>query len=56
MNDLTAEVLKQCEEYFDQRADVDDGMPNLEMKLLVLVRQALKIADTLPVSHPKAHR
>lgn len=42
--DLIA-ALQECEEYFDQRADADcdqDGyIPNEEMKLLTLVRDAL---------------
>lgn len=42
--DLIA-ALQECEDYFDQRADADcdqDGyIPNEEMKLLTLVRDAL---------------
>jgi hypothetical protein len=41
------EALRECEEYFDQRADaeyfIDSPTPvgNAEMKMLVLVREAL---------------
>lgn len=42
------EALQACEEYFDNRADADcdqDGyIPNEEMKLLTLVRDALRKA------------
>lgn len=42
------EALQACEEYFDNRADADcdpDGfIPNEEMKLLSIVREALKKA------------
>lgn len=42
------EALDACEDYFDNRADADcdqDGyIPNEEMKLLTLVREALKKA------------
>jgi len=40
------DALERCEEYFDNRADADcdqDGyVPNEEMKLLQVVRDALK--------------
>ena len=42
------EALKECEEYFDQRADAEyftdspTPIPNEEMKMLVLVRDALQ--------------
>ncbi|WP_234839285.1 hypothetical protein [Sinorhizobium medicae] len=42
------EALQECEEYFDNRADADcdqDGyIPNEEMQLLTLVRDALRKA------------
>lgn len=42
------EALHECEDYFDNRADADcdqDGyIPNEEMKLLQVVREALKKA------------
>jgi hypothetical protein len=42
------EALQECEEYFDNRADADcdqDGfIPNEEMKLLAVVRDALRKA------------
>lgn len=42
------EALEQCEEYFDNRADADcdqDGyIPNKEMQLLQVVRDALRKA------------
>jgi len=34
-------ALKEVEEYFDDRADVDDGRPNDAMRMLVEVRSAL---------------
>lgn len=44
------EALAECEEYFDNRADADwdaeDGfIPNKEMRLLSLVREALAKAE-----------
>lgn len=47
------ETLKECEEYFDNRADADQPSgdsyptPNEEMKILVAVRQALSFAEKL---------
>lgn len=46
------EVLRECEEYFDQRADADQPsglspIPNEEMTLLMEVRAALN-GETLP--------
>lgn len=42
------EALQECEDYFDQRSDADcdqDGyIPNEEMKLLQVVREALRKA------------
>lgn len=46
------EALKECEEYFDQRADADQPhgcdspIPNEEMKLLMAIRAALSKAET----------
>lgn len=39
-------ILQQCEDYFDQRADVVDGSygtpePNTEMQLLTEIKEAL---------------
>lgn len=31
------EVLEACFDYFDERSDVDDGIPNEEMKLFTNV-------------------
>lgn len=46
--DQMIDALHECEEYFDQRADADcdqDGyIPNEEMKLLQVVREALRKA------------
>lgn len=46
MHTSTLDALRECEEYFDQRADADcdqDGfIPNEEMKLLQVVRDALR--------------
>lgn len=44
--DALTEALKECEDYFDNRADVNDGsygepIPNTEMRLLEVVRAAL---------------
>jgi hypothetical protein len=39
-DDLVA-VLQEVEEFLDQRADVDDGIPNDAMRLLVEVREVL---------------
>ena len=43
------EALAECEDYFDQRADADcdqDGfIPNKEMRLLSLVREAIAKAE-----------
>ena len=46
------EVLQECEDYFDNRADADgrsDGsfVGNEEMRLLILVRAALTTPTTL---------
>jgi hypothetical protein len=38
------DALRECEEFFDQRADVDDGIPNDAMNMLVIVRTALSKA------------
>jgi hypothetical protein len=35
-------ALREIEEVLDDLADADDGRPNNEMKMLVLVRAALK--------------
>ena len=44
------EALQECEEYFDNRADADcdqDGyVPNKEMRLLQVVRDALRKAGS----------
>jgi hypothetical protein len=46
--EVLLEALQECEAYFDNRADADcdqDGyIPNQEMKLLTLVRDALRKA------------
>lgn len=42
---LTA-ILRDIEEMVDDRADVDDGIPNHDMKILVLVREALQLVAT----------
>ena len=43
------EALKECEEYFDDVADVDydetEALPNKEMQLLVIVRKAIQNAE-----------
>lgn len=36
------EALKECEDYFDNIADVDDGRPNKEMQLLAMIRETIK--------------
>ena len=33
-------ILREVEEYLDDRADVDDGIPNAAMRLLVDVKAA----------------
>lgn len=42
-------ALQECEEYFDKRADADhdqDGfIPNEEMRLLTMVKEALDRAE-----------
>ncbi|MDX0009187.1 hypothetical protein GOB40_21145 [Sinorhizobium meliloti] len=46
------EALQECEAYFDQRADAEyftdsaAPVPNEEMKLLTLVREALRKAGS----------
>jgi hypothetical protein len=37
-------TLEEVEAYLDNRADVDDGVPNEAMRLLVEVRTALRVA------------
>jgi hypothetical protein len=47
-NSSLLEALKECEDYFDNLADVDYGethLPNREMKLLSLVRKAIQNAE-----------
>ncbi len=39
------EVLGDVQEYLDNRADVDDGIPNEAMRLLVEVRAAIRKAE-----------
>ncbi len=34
-------ALLEVEEYLDDRADVDDGIPNHAMRLLVVVKEAI---------------
>ena len=50
-NKALREALRECEEYFDQRADADQPsglspIPNEEMTLLVTVRAALADGET----------
>lgn len=49
--DETLDALTECEEYFDNRADADcdqDGfIPNKEMRLLAVVRNAIAKAEGL---------
>lgn len=46
MDELIKEVLEECEEYFDDKADADHDengpVINKEMRLLARVRQALE--------------
>jgi len=43
---IDLEVLERAREYFDQRADVDNGIPNEEMKLMILMDQLRRdVAD-----------
>ena len=47
-NSSLLEALKECEEYFDKRADVDyadEYIANSEMQLLVVVRKAIQNAE-----------
>jgi hypothetical protein len=44
---LMEQTLCEVETYLDNRADVDDGRSNEEMRLLVLVRAALR-GERLP--------
>lgn len=37
-------ALEEVDDYLDNRADVDDGIPNTAMKLLTTVRTALALA------------
>ena len=39
------EACKEAKEYFDQTADVDDGIPNEEMNLLVGITQVINKAE-----------
>ena len=42
------EALKECEEYFDKRADVDyadEYIANSEMQLLSMIRETIKNAE-----------
>lgn len=41
-------ILEQLEDYFDNRADADDGQPNQEMKLLTSVRELLTWVEKMP--------
>lgn len=43
---LFSDWLRDAEEYFDQRADVDDGRPNAAMRLYTDLQEAFK--DRLP--------
>lgn len=50
LNPAVIEALEQCEQYFDTRADADcegdplEFVPNKEMRLLSVVREALALA------------
>ena len=47
-NSSLLEALKECEEYFDKRADADyadEYIANSEMQLLLVVRNAIKQAE-----------
>ena len=44
-NSSLLEALKECEAYFDDRADTLDDefqMPNTEMRMLIMIREVLK--------------
>ena len=48
-NQSLLEALKECEEYFENKADADfrdeHFIPNPEMKLLVMIREKIKQAE-----------
>ena len=49
------EALKECEEYFDDKADVAEGFyptPNKEMQLLTTIRNAIKQAENNETTIP----
>ena len=36
------QTLQECEQYFDNIADADNGVPNKEMQLLATIREVIK--------------
>jgi hypothetical protein len=38
--DAMRDVIEEVDDYLDNRADVDDGIPNTAMRLLTALRQA----------------
>ena len=42
------EALREVEEYLDDRADVDDGIPDAAMRLLVEVKAVIAKATVSP--------
>jgi hypothetical protein len=42
---VALETLRELEAYFDNRADVDDTVSNEAMRMLVLVREAIRLLE-----------
>jgi hypothetical protein len=42
---VALETLRELDAYFDNRADVDDGIPNEAMRMLILVRGAIRMLE-----------
>jgi hypothetical protein len=45
---VALETLRELESYFDNRADVDAGIPNEAMHLLILVRETIRMLEGKP--------
>jgi hypothetical protein len=39
------ETLHEIEAYFDNRADIDGGIPNEAMRMLVLTRETIRLIE-----------
>jgi hypothetical protein len=42
---VALETLHELEAYFDHRADVDNGIPNEAMHMLILVRETIRLLE-----------